>query len=196
MPFPFSRSKKAAVADDAAHHPDAYGRDVYPEGPGNLEKGSYDDSPYPLITLRAAAMGFLVSMGGIVFGFDTGQISGFQEMPDFLRRFGDKKNPPGFGNVRSGLIVGLLSIGTLIGARELPVSSFSRDPLLTAFSHRCIPCGSNRSKIRLHRVVGHFHDWSYHPGCFLHQLDTIHDGQMGGWSGSRWPFSYGSDVPE
>lgn len=52
------------------------------------------------------------------FGYDTGQISGFLEMPDFLQRFG-QVNAAGdyyFSNVRSGLIVALLSIGTLIGA--------------------------------------------------------------------------------
>jgi SP family sugar:H+ symporter-like MFS transporter len=55
------------------------------------------------------------------FGYDTGQISGFLEMPDFLDRFGQ---PGGdgtgqthhFSTVRAGLIVALLSIGTLIGA--------------------------------------------------------------------------------
>lgn len=54
-----------------------------------------------------------------VFGYDTGQISGFLEMPNFLQKFSDDQNPDGspkFSNVRSGLIVALLSIGTLIGA--------------------------------------------------------------------------------
>jgi sugar porter (SP) family MFS transporter len=57
-------------------------------------------------------------------GFDTGQISGFLEMPDFLERFhdlGDQPNkdlpnPYAFSNVRAGTIVALLSIGTLLGA--------------------------------------------------------------------------------
>ncbi|RMZ87062.1 hypothetical protein DV736_g5710, partial [Chaetothyriales sp. CBS 134916] len=56
--------------------------------------------------------------GGVSFGYDTGQISGFLEMPDFLARFG-QTNSHGehyFSDVRSGLIVALLSIGTLIGA--------------------------------------------------------------------------------
>ncbi|KAK9779625.1 putative Major facilitator superfamily (MFS) profile domain-containing protein [Seiridium cardinale] len=78
-----------------------------------------DYSPLPRITARSLCMGALVSMGGLIFGYDTGQISGFLEMPDFLRRFGELQ-PDGqtyaFSNVRSGLVVGLLSIGTLIGA--------------------------------------------------------------------------------
>lgn len=50
--------------------------------------------------------------------YDTGQISGFLSMVDFLRRFGQRHDDgtPYFSNVRSGLIVGLLSIGTLFGA--------------------------------------------------------------------------------
>ncbi|KAH9908917.1 general substrate transporter [Xylariomycetidae sp. FL2044] len=77
-----------------------------------------DYSPLPPITRRSLLMGALVSMGGLIFGYDTGQISGFLEMPDFVQKFGERQ-PDGsyaFGNVRSGLIVGLLSIGTLVGA--------------------------------------------------------------------------------
>ncbi|KXH32313.1 hypothetical protein CSIM01_05735 [Colletotrichum simmondsii] len=77
-----------------------------------------DYSPLKRISGRSWAMGILISMGGMVFGYDTGQISGFLEMPDFLDRFGEHKADGSikFSNVRSGLIVGLLSIGTLIGA--------------------------------------------------------------------------------
>lgn len=53
----------------------------------------------------------------MIFGYDTGQISGFLEMEDFLYRFGEPMDGAyGFTKVRSGTIVGLLSIGTLVGA--------------------------------------------------------------------------------
>lgn len=43
------------------------------------------------------------------FGYDTGQISGFLEMPDFLARFGQNiDGTRDFDNVRKGLIVGLV----------------------------------------------------------------------------------------
>ncbi|KAK7428471.1 hexose transporter hxt5 [Neonectria magnoliae] len=77
-----------------------------------------DFSPLPRITGRSLVLATFVSMGGILFGYDTGQISGFLEMPDFLDRFA-QTNSDGeraFSTVRSGLIVALLSIGTLIGA--------------------------------------------------------------------------------
>jgi SP family sugar:H+ symporter-like MFS transporter len=86
-----------------------------------LEKANVDtSSPVKLFTPRIFAMIMIVSLGGLIFGYDTGQISGFLEMDDFLMRFGDQTDPEtgkaAFSKVRSGTIVGLLSIGTLIGA--------------------------------------------------------------------------------
>ncbi|CAH0018932.1 unnamed protein product [Clonostachys rhizophaga] len=77
-----------------------------------------DYSPLPRISRRSFIMGVLVSMGGLIFGYDTGQISGFLEMDDFLQRFGttNAQGVKEFSRVRSGLIVALLSIGTLMGA--------------------------------------------------------------------------------
>jgi SP family sugar:H+ symporter-like MFS transporter len=75
------------------------------KGPGN-----FVDTPIPLLTWRSLVMGLFVSMGGFLFGYDTGQISGFLEMQDFLQRFGEP-GPDGsfhFSNVRSGLIVALV----------------------------------------------------------------------------------------
>lgn len=86
--------------------------------PGTV--GTVDN--YPVLTPRTFFMAMLVAMGGFIFGYDTGQISGFLEMKVFLEYFGERttnlaEHPTGyyFTNVRSGLIVALLSIGTLIG---------------------------------------------------------------------------------
>ncbi len=54
-------------------------------------------------------------------GYDTGQISDILLMDNFLQRFAQQQ-PDGsykFSNVREGLIVGMLSIGTLIGQSSL-----------------------------------------------------------------------------
>ncbi|BGP55490.1 hypothetical protein JCM8202v2_003094 [Rhodotorula sphaerocarpa] len=61
------------------------------------------------------------SMGGFLFGYDTGQIADFQAMETFKLAFAECTTPGvaatcEFSNVRTGLIVAMLSIGTLIGA--------------------------------------------------------------------------------
>ena len=71
-----------------------------------------DYSPLPRVTMRSFGMGCLISMGGLIFGYDTGQVSGFLELPNFLMRFG-QQHADGtyyFSNVRSGLIVALVSM--------------------------------------------------------------------------------------
>ncbi|KAK0816964.1 hexose transporter hxt5 [Friedmanniomyces endolithicus] len=83
--------------------------------PTFAEKAEVDNSKIRLLRPRIFAMALIVSIGGLIFGYDTGQISGFLAMDDFLTRFGNEPGPA-FSNTRSGTIVGLLSIGTLIGA--------------------------------------------------------------------------------
>lgn len=70
------------------------------------------------IGIFSILLALLASMGGFIFGYDTGQISDILLMDDFLERFGEPNGAGGFAftNVRSGLIVALLSVGTLIGA--------------------------------------------------------------------------------
>ena len=36
------------------------------------ENGGYDDTPVQFLTIRSLLMGVLVSMGGFIFGYDTG----------------------------------------------------------------------------------------------------------------------------
>ncbi|KIK54365.1 hypothetical protein GYMLUDRAFT_48737 [Collybiopsis luxurians FD-317 M1] len=82
----------------------------------------------------SVALALLASMGGFIFGYDTGQISDILLMPDFLLRFADCTSGAtldnatkacSFTDVRSGLIVSLLSIGTLAGAlMGAPIADF------------------------------------------------------------------------
>ena len=72
---------------------------------------SYVDGPVPRITLNALFMAAFISFGGFMYGYAVGQTAGYLEMPVFLNTFGSK-NVAGeayFTNVRSGLIVGLVS---------------------------------------------------------------------------------------
>ena len=91
-------------------------RDVLPSENGNVgvDDGTLQ-SDLKKVTLRTFIMAVVAAMGGFVFGYDTGQISGFLEMQNFLIRFAQSSPPSStspsgyhFTNVRSGLIVGLV----------------------------------------------------------------------------------------
>ncbi|KAL6452302.1 KHT2 Hexose transporter 2 [Candida maltosa Xu316] len=76
-----------------------------------LAKKSFKD--YILISCLC----FLVAFGGFVFGYDTGTISGFVNMTDFLERFGqiNSEGERYLSNVRTGLLISIFNIGCCIG---------------------------------------------------------------------------------
>ncbi|KAH7366613.1 hypothetical protein BKA66DRAFT_573278 [Pyrenochaeta sp. MPI-SDFR-AT-0127] len=80
----------------------------------------------------AVVLGAVASIGGFMFGYESGQISGFLAMSDFKQRFGENGS---FSAVRQGAIVGLLAIGTLIGC-------LGSAPLADTFGRRLTISGS------------------------------------------------------
>ncbi|KAK3304489.1 general substrate transporter [Chaetomium strumarium] len=71
------------------------------------------------VTAAAVFLGVVASVGGFMFGYVSGQISGFFDMSDYAARFGAHNPSTGayeFSAARQGTIVGLLPAGCLIGS--------------------------------------------------------------------------------
>ncbi|CAI4373912.1 BGN_3a_G0025450.mRNA.1.CDS.1 [Saccharomyces cerevisiae] len=64
-----------------------------------------------------AILCLMIAFGGFIFGWDTGTISGFVNLSDFIRRFGQKNDKGTYylSKVRMGLIVSIFNIGCAIG---------------------------------------------------------------------------------
>lgn len=77
----------------------------------------------PTAAWPAILVGLFAAFGGILYGYDTGTISGIQTMNYWEREFFPNLNPAGTPNdglvTDSGeisLIVSILSVGTFVGA--------------------------------------------------------------------------------
>lgn len=98
-----------------------------------------DESCVPWVTWRSVLLGAFVSIGGVIFGYDTGQISGFLEMRNFKQRFAQLK-PDGtykFSNVRSGLIVSMVSGYCCTSFKK---EACECEKILTLFSFPSVHC--------------------------------------------------------
>ncbi|KAL7805091.1 hexose transporter-like protein [Trichoderma aethiopicum] len=106
--------------------------------PSPSSGGSETPSQQERVTLLACALGAIAAIGGFIFGYVSGQISGFFLMKDYARRFGELQSDGSydFSAARQGTIVGLLCVGALIGSlvagkmadtvgRRLSISMFS-----------------------------------------------------------------------
>ncbi|ROV91990.1 hypothetical protein VSDG_07616 [Cytospora chrysosperma] len=100
----------------------ASGNSTPPHGQTEKDHVAHQDDgewgPVKAFNLRVLFMGLLVSLGGFIFGWEGGAISGYTQMNDFKNRFGDARVDGALklGNVRQGLMVGMLCAGCLIGA--------------------------------------------------------------------------------
>ncbi|KAK7731298.1 hexose transporter hxt5 [Botryosphaeria dothidea] len=116
-------NKKSAPAEDAALEKSSPAETTPTDSPRN---GSKTELPQGQLQTRSGAvagarkappiafiMGAIASMGGFMFGYESGQISGIMAMSDFISRFADSNG--NFSPARNGTIVGLLCIGTLLG---------------------------------------------------------------------------------
>ncbi|KAH9886390.1 general substrate transporter [Xylariomycetidae sp. FL2044] len=70
------------------------------------------------VTFMACFLGLVASIGGFMFGYVSGQISGYFDMDNFARRFGEPDGTGAyvFSAARQGTITGLLPVGCLFGA--------------------------------------------------------------------------------
>ena len=68
--------------------------------------------------ISAMILSLMAAFGGFIYGYDTGSISGIINLPPFLRNFGRMHDDGSyyFPVYRSGLIVGIVSIGALFGS--------------------------------------------------------------------------------
>ena len=109
-----SSSDSTSIARDKSGPAD-YGAEA------RRQAGISDDDPRvrepEKITAYAIFVALVAAFSGVLYGYDTGQISGFLEIEDYNMRFGE---PVGTGYDipvwREGAIVSLLSVGTLFGS--------------------------------------------------------------------------------
>ena len=71
-------------------------------------------------TTMGILVGVFAAFGGILFGYDTGTISGIMAMKYVKARF-PKDTPGTFSSSESSLIVSILSVGTFFGAMLAPI---------------------------------------------------------------------------
>jgi SP family sugar:H+ symporter-like MFS transporter len=117
MPF-LKRTERDA--DNAAQLEKTSSPLTNPAHAGNNELSGSDQK----VTFIAVFLGLVASIGGFMFGYTSGQISGYFQMADFQRRFGTYTDTPEansptnyeFNATRQGTIVSMLCAGALVGS--------------------------------------------------------------------------------
>ncbi|CAN9121280.1 unnamed protein product [Alternaria alternata] len=129
-----SRFYKKKAVEEEVHEKGTPATGTPAETPsrGNSAVQATDLEPKGRVPAVAIILGAVASIGGFMFGYESGQISGFLEMDDFKQRFGENAE---FSATRSGAIVGLLAVGTLFGC-------LGSAPLADTFGRRLTISGS------------------------------------------------------
>ncbi len=90
---------------------------------GPIAAGGGVGSSAPKSKWAGILMVSFAAFGGILFGYDTGTISGITAMKDWLRLFGfpDPSAPTGYSvsSSRQSLVTSILSAGTFFGEYRL-----------------------------------------------------------------------------
>ncbi|TKA29233.1 hypothetical protein B0A50_03743 [Salinomyces thailandicus] len=84
-----------------------------PNHPSNAELPSEQK-----VTILAVSLGLVASIGGFMFGYVSGQISGYFLMDDYAKRFGQRQSDGTytFDATRQGTITALLCAGCMVGS--------------------------------------------------------------------------------
>ena len=104
----------------------------------------------PKSKISGILMVSFAAFAGILFGYDTGTISGITAMKDWLRLFGEpttdlSNHPTGYtiSSSKQSLVTSILSAGTFFGKLPLlhPLVTLpSSNPCLPRFARWCIRC--------------------------------------------------------
>lgn len=95
-----------------------------------------DLQPAGRVPFVAIVLGAVASIGGFMFGYESGQISGFLAMDDFITRFGDNGQ---FSAVRQGTIVGLLAYVLISASSAMNTSNNSTVSVLCLAAYPLLP---------------------------------------------------------
>ena len=83
-----------------------------------MNRQKYSD--HRILSIAEQRLGIFVAFGGILFGYDTGTISGIIAMPFWLEGFSNgftnSEGEPALSGSDESLIVSILSLGTFLGA--------------------------------------------------------------------------------
>ena len=103
-----SRFYKKKAVEEEVHEKGTPATGTPAETPsrGNSAVQATGLEPKGRVPAVAIILGAVASIGGFMFGYESGQISGFLEMDDFKQRFGENAE---FSATRSGAIAGLLA---------------------------------------------------------------------------------------